>query len=97
MKPILILLLAPLTLIGCAAVPGDPSKMSAEQLKAAAKDKNASVACWNGKTAAGNVTVTYVNTDQAPRLGSQVTVESDCRILVTTTTTEPPAKAASAP
>lgn len=89
-----LLLLALLT--GCAGVPGDPAKMSAEQLKAAARDKNASVACWNGKTAAGNVTTIYVNTDQAPKLGSQVTVESDCRTIVTTTA-EPAARAASAP
>jgi hypothetical protein len=39
----------------------------------------------------------YVNTDQAVRLGSQVTVEPDCRTIVTTTTFFEPVKAASAP
>jgi starvation-inducible outer membrane lipoprotein len=84
-------------LAGCVSLPADPSKMSAEQLKATAKDRNASVACSNGKTAAGNVTMVYVNTDQAVRLGSQVTVEPDCRTIVTTTTFFEPVKAASAP
>lgn len=82
---------------GCAFVPADPSKMTAEQLKANAKDKNASVSCSNGKTMSGNVTVVYVNTDQAPKLGSVVTVKSDCETTVTTTAQVEPAKAASAP
>lgn len=84
------------TMLGCANVlPADPTKMSPEQLKAAAKDKNAAVACSNGKTAAGNVTLVYVNLDQAMRLGSSAVVEPDCR--VTLSTTSQPASAASAP
>lgn len=86
-----------LAVAGCAGLAADPSKMSPEQLKANAKDKNASVACWNGKTAAGNVTMTYVNADQAMRLGSQVIVKTDCETVVNTTSFEPPPKAASAP
>jgi tRNA A37 threonylcarbamoyladenosine synthetase subunit TsaC/SUA5/YrdC len=96
MKTIAILL-AVLFLAACANLAGDPSKMSADQLKASAKDKNASVACWNGKTAAGNVTTVYVNSDQAPKLGSVVTIEADCKTTVTTTSAAEPAKAASAP
>lgn len=84
-----------LILAGCANLAGDPAKMSPEQLKASAKDKNAAVSCWNGKTAAGNVTMTFVQADQAIRLGSQITVDADCRTIVTTTSE--PAKAASAP
>ena len=74
--------LAVIALSGCAYLPADPSKMSAEQLKAAARDKNSSVACSNGKTAAGNVTLVYVNVDQAVPLGSSVTVEADCKTTV---------------
>lgn len=71
---------------GCAGtLPADPAKMSPDQLKAAAKDKNAAVACSNGKTAAGNVTLVYVNLDQAVRLGSTATVEADCKTTITTT------------
>lgn len=82
-------------IVGCAALPADPAKMSPDQLKAAAKDKNAAVACSNGKTAAGNVTLVYVNLDQAVRLGSTATVEADCKTTITTTSQ--PAQAASAP
>lgn len=78
MKAIIPLLL----LTACANLPGDPAKMSPEQLKANAKDKNSSVACSNGKTAAGNVTLVYVNVDQAVPLGSTVTVEADCKTVV---------------
>ena len=76
-------------LTGCASLAGDPAKMSADQLKASAKDKNAAVACWNGKTAAGNVTTVYVNADQAPKIGSKVTIEADCKTTVTTTSEKP--------
>lgn len=91
-----LLLSITLALSACAGVlPADPARMSPEQLKASAKDKNAAVACSNGKTAAGNVTLVYVNLDQATRLGSTATVESDCRVTVTTVSA--PAGAASAP
>ena len=92
------LILMPLLflMVACAGVlPADPANMSPDQLKAAAKDKNAAVACSNGKTAAGNVTMVYVNLDQAVRLGSTATVEADCKTTITTTSQ--PAPAASAP
>lgn len=75
-----------IAIVGCAgSLPADPSKMSPEQLKASARDKNASAACSNAKTTAGNVTLVYVNLDQALPLGSKATVESDCRVTITTT------------
>lgn len=78
-------------LAACAgALPADPAKMSPEQLKASARDKNAAVACSSGKTAAGNVTLVYVNMDQAVRLGSMATVEADCKTTITTTSTPAP-------
>lgn len=96
MYRVLILLPVIFWFVGCAGtLPADPAKMSPDQLKAAAKDKNAAVACSNGKTAAGNVTLVYVNLDQAVRLGSTATVEADCKTTITTTSQ--PAPAASAP
>lgn len=73
-------------LSGCASLPADPSRMTPDQLKAAARDKNSSAACTNAKTAAGNVTMIYVNVDQAVPLGSQVTVEADCKVTINATT-----------
>jgi hypothetical protein len=89
--------LACLLCAACATLPGDPANMTPAQLKANAKDKNAAVACSSGKTAAGNVTLVYVNMDQAVRLGSQATVEADCKTTITTTSIPAPALAASAP
>jgi hypothetical protein len=69
-------------LAACAGIAADPSKMSADQLREVAKEKNAVISCWNGKTAAGNVTMTYVNNAQAQRFSSVTTVESDCKTVV---------------
>ena len=66
--------------------------MTPEQLKANAKDKNASVACFSGKTVTGNVVTTYVNADQAANLASKVTLNADCSVVIETAS-----KAASAP
>lgn len=91
-----LLILLPALMSACAGtLPADPAKMNPDQLKAAAKDKNAAVACSSGKTAAGNVTLVYVNLDQAVRLGSTATVEADCKTTITTTSQ--PSSAASAP
>ena len=92
MKHIIALLVATL-LSACASLPGDPANMTPEQLKANAKDKNSSVACSNGKTAAGNVTLVYVNVDQAVPLGSSVVVEADCKVTVQATIAYKPASA----
>lgn len=92
------LIFAAMVLPGCGGtLPADPSRMTPEQLKAAARDKNAAVACSSGKTAAGNVTMVYVNLDQAVRLGSTATVEADCKTTIITTTSAAPERAASAP
>ena len=88
MKTLLILL----ALTGCTTLAGDPSKMTPEQLKAAAKDKNASVACFSGKTVTGNVTTVYLNADQAANLASKITLGTDCSVVIETAS-----KAASAP
>lgn len=98
MKTLSLAVLAAVALSACGSlVPADPSKMTADQLKANAKDKNASASCINAKTVTGNVTAVYVNTDQAPKLGSVVTIKSDCEVTITTTSQVEPAKAASAP
>lgn len=77
----------------CANLAADPAKMTPEQLKAAAKDKNASGACATGKNMAGTFTTVYVNADQGSNIGSRVTINGgDCTTIVETVS-----KAASAP
>jgi hypothetical protein len=76
------LLLIPL-LAGCAGLGGSPN-MSPEQLSAAAKDKNASVACGTGSGPWGKVNTVYVNVDKASLTGAaSVSVDTDCKVTVT--------------
>ena len=90
-------LLLVLALAGCAQAPQnfDPSKMSAEQLKAVASDKNATVSCGRVVAATGTAVVVYVNLDKsAIPVNGSVTVDDACKTTVTLTA---PAKAASGP
>lgn len=82
------LLLVPL-LAGCAGL-GAPN-MSPEQLSAAAKDKNASVACGTGTGPWGKVNTVYVNVDKASVTNGTVSVDAECKISITTANA--PAKA----
>lgn len=67
----------------CAGI-GAPN-MSPEQLKAAAADKNASVACGTGTGPWGKVNTVYVNVDRASLAGvGSVTVNAECQVQVTT-------------
>lgn len=88
-----IILLASL-LTGCATAPNgyDPSKLSAEQIKAAVADKSTTVSCGLATGVYGRGMVVYVNLDaeRQPVAGS-VTVDSECKTTVTV------APAASAP
>jgi uncharacterized protein (UPF0333 family) len=79
-----VMILASLLAACGTTIPADPSKMSAEQLKAWATDKNANVACTSGKTAAGNVVATYVVLDKGVinTAGAQVTVDQECRVTI---------------
>ena len=74
------LLLLPL-LAGCSWM---QPNMSAEQLTAAAKDKNASVVCAVGTGPWGKVVSTYVNVDKASVSNGAVVVDSECKTTITT-------------
>jgi len=90
-------LLLVLALAGCAQTPQnyDPSKMSAEQLKAVAADKNATVSCGKVVAATGTAVVVFVNLDKsAIPVNGSVTVDDACKTTVNLTS---PQKAASAP
>lgn len=93
MKYHLLIALPALLLAACAStLPADPAKMDAAQIKAWAADNKGLAVCINGKTAAGNVTSTYVSLDQVKAIEGSVTVETDCRIVMSSS-----GKAASAP
>lgn len=68
-------------LAGCSMFQPKPT-MDAEQLAAAAKDKNASVACGTGTGPWGKVGTVFVNVDKASINSGSVTVDSECKITI---------------
>jgi len=87
---------AALLVAGCATSPTgyDPSRLTAEQLKAVVADKSTTVSCGLMTGTYGRGVVVYVNLDSARTLAhGTVTVDGECKTAVTI---EPPAPAASA-
>lgn len=80
----------------CAGAPGgyDPSKLSAEQLKAVTADKADTVSCGFVTGSVGRATTIYVNLDKSAAAAGTVTVDAECKTTVTIA--GPPAKAAAA-
>lgn len=81
------LLVLALALAGCSTL--GANNMSAEQLTAAAKDKNASAVCATGTGPWGKVTSVFVNVDKASINSGQITVDSECKITVSTAKAAP--------
>jgi hypothetical protein len=89
MKTALLLILL---LAGCAQLPADPAKMSAEQLNAWAKDKNANIACSTYKGVYGTGVVNYVVLDRGIVVNGTIVLDQECKVTITNFT-----KSASAP
>ena len=69
-------------LSGCAAaVPGDPSRMSPEQLGALARDKSAVISCIVVSTLAADTTAVYAQVDLI-RKGQSVSIGADCSVQI---------------
>jgi hypothetical protein len=69
-------------LAGCAAqVPGDPSRMTAEQLGAMVRDKSAVVSCIAVSTLAADTTAVYAQIDLIRR-GQSVSIGADCSVMI---------------
>jgi hypothetical protein len=75
--------IASVLLAGCAQLPADPSKMSAEQIREWVKDKNASVSCGKVNTPYGPTFLTYVVLDKAVVFDGSLTVDGDCKVSIT--------------
>lgn len=86
-----------LLIAGCAGqIPADPSKMTAEQLKALAADRSAIAACTliNGPWGVGRTIL--VQLDRAAIVGGGISVGADCTVqLQAEQRVQPPAPAAS--
>lgn len=70
-------------LAGCAGtIPADPSKMTPEQLKAAAADRSAVATCTLMNSPWGAGRTIYVQLDKATIPSGSVTVGTDCTVTV---------------
>ncbi len=69
-------------LAGCVSLPADPTKMSAEQLKEWAKDKNANIACGVVNSPYGRGVATYVVLDKAVIFNGTVSVDGECKVTI---------------
>ena len=78
-----IIVAAALALAGCANFGGNPAAMSADQLNALSKDKNASLTCSKVIAAGVTATLVLVNVDEITRVNSSATVSADCVATVT--------------
>lgn len=84
MKHFFALLLTLPILAGCPTLPANPEKMSPEQLREWAKDKNANIACGVGHTPYGKVTALYVILDKGIVVNGTVTVDPECKVTIDT-------------
>lgn len=81
--PWLLALLAALQILGgCAILPGNPTDMTAEQLKELVKDKNANIGCATVETPY-KANVIYLVLDKGIILSGSVVVKSNCEVTIT--------------
>ena len=80
-----LLIVAALLLAGCATLPGNPSKMSPEQIKEAVKDKNANIGCGVINSPYGRGVAVYVTLDKAVVVNGSVVVDDQCKVTITNT------------
>lgn len=78
-------------LAGCAGAPGYQG-MTAEQIAALAKMKDANVACTIVNTPWGRGVATFMNVDRGVIAKGAVTVDGDCKVTVTNEQPAPAAK-----
>lgn len=71
-----------LLLSGCVGVPGNPEKMSPEQLREWAKDKNANVACAVVNSPYGRGVATYLVLDKGLVVNGQLSIDGECKVMI---------------
>lgn len=80
-----ILVLSVLLVSGCMQMPANPEKMTPDQLREWAKDKNANIACGVINSPYGRGVGTYVVLDKGIVVNGSVTVDPECKITITNT------------
>ncbi len=76
------IILAAAALTGCMAMPADPAKMTAEQIKASAGDRSAQAACTIVNSPWGVGRTIFVQLDQRTIPAGSVTVGTDCAVTI---------------
>lgn len=82
MKSVALASASVLLLAGCATIPMDPSRMTAEQIKAAVADKSYSMGCAHVETPYKIGTI-FMNLDKAvlpSGQGGKVKINADCSV-----------------
>lgn len=74
-----------LALAGCANIPADPTRMSAEQLRELVKDRSASAACTIVNSPWGVGRAIYIQLDQKTIINGTVTVDAECKTTINST------------
>lgn len=98
MKPSIVsLLVAVAALAGCANLPGDPSKLSADQLRELSKDRSAMVSCTTVNTPWGPQRTVYAQMDKATFPSGRIVINTDCSGLVEADPKAPTPAAATTP
>ena len=70
-----------LLLTGCATLPGDPAKMTAEQLRETVKDKSANVSCATVQTPyKGNAV--FLNLDKGVLAVGEISIDAECKVTI---------------
>ena len=78
------------SLPACSTLMGsDYSKMTAEQISAAVKDKDAAIICVRAGTPWGTQSTTMVRTDKGVVVNGAITVDPDCKASVTNAPAKP--------
>jgi starvation-inducible outer membrane lipoprotein len=75
--------LAALSLTACVSLPADPTKMTPEQLREFAKDKNANVTCGVANSPYGRGVMVSVTLDKAVVIDGTVQVDNECKVTIT--------------
>jgi len=69
---------------GCATIPGNPAEMTAEQIREAVKDKNASMGCGRTETPY-KLSMVYLVLDRLVIRNGTLTIGPDCSVTITNT------------
>jgi len=85
-----LVIFAAFMIAGCAALPGDPSKMTPEQLSAWSKDRNAALNCISYSSMVTETTMRSLVLDRGILHYGKITIEDKCKMIIENALQSPP-------